>query len=474
MEFMGQSNYEFFALKGIIEIRIKLFQFILILVAFLNINAIQSQILTEKTELKKQLSEFSYFPNNPCEIQNEIILNFSNKVAHFLRFESCEEDKTKLKGILYGIIVIDDTLYKISSAHALDYFFGNEDFIKSYRKLDKMKKTILENTNRQFNLDYYNKIREENRKAEEKIRLEEEEKRKVEEEIKRKEEERLAQIKAKELTEALDKGLSDSLTNEELKSKLTVFRQFITSQDSLVDSKIKNGIKNGGILITQFNFYVSDYGVVDLTLGIQNLSKKRIKYVSFTLQPFNSVDDPVEYENTFKGIGFIEPNTEGVWDFENAWFSDVIEYLELKSITVVFEDGTTKQITKIGEIRVDDDEQLVESIIKGEKKIIHQIGSIALVEYLNSTESIAGFCIYSILDKELKVTIIPEENIIQTISDLKDIVIKRKQNTSGKVGSFEITPYTSSIYFFLDEGYCLISLNEAELLLTKLMELFPG
>jgi len=455
--------------------RIKSLSTSLSFIFFCSFNFLFSQLLTEKSELKRQFSEFSYFPNNPCEVQNEEKWKGKNKVVHFVKFESCQEDKTKLKGIVYGVVVIDDTLYNISLETSKLFYFTTEDFLKNYKKLDKTQKTILENTNLQLNLDHYEKIREEIRKAEEKKRLEEEEKKRVEAEKKRVEEEKLAKIKAQELATGLKKASSDSLSNEELKSKLITFNQIMKIQDSLVDLKIKTGINNGGILISQFSFSTSDYGVVDLTLGIQNVGKKRIKYATFVLQPFNSVEDPVEYEKSFKGIGFIEPNSEGVWNFESAWFSDVIHTLRLKSITLVFEDGSSKLITsKIGELRIDDNETLLNSISNKEKKIIHNYGSVTLLEYSESIEPMVGFCLYSVSDKDIKVTIFNEEDAQQMSSDLSNIVFNRKQNTFGRVGDFEVTKYSSLIYFYINGGYCLITINEAEKILSKLNQLFPG
>jgi hypothetical protein len=455
--------------------RIKTLSTSLSIIFFCSFNFLFSQLLTEKSELKRQFSEFSYFPNNPCEVQNEVKWKGKNKVVHFVKFESCQEDKTKLKGIVYGVVVIDDTLYNISLETSKLFFFTTEDFLKNYKKLDKTQKTILENTNLQLNLDHYENIREEIRKAEEKKRLEEEEKKRVEAEKKRVEEEKLAKIKAQELATGLKKASSDSLSNEELKSKLISFNQLIKSQDSLVDLKIKTGVNNGGILISQFSFSTSDYGVVDLTLGIQNVGKKRIKYATFVLQPFNSVEDPVEYEKSFKGIGFIEPNSEGVWNFESAWFSDVIHTLRLKSITLVYEDGSSKLITsKIGELRIDDNETLSNSISNKEKKIIHNYGSVTLLEYSESIEPMVGFCLYSVSDKDLKVSVYKEEDAQELSSDLSNIIFNRKQNNIGKIGDFEVTKYSSLIYFYIDGGYCLITLNEAEKILSKLNQLFPG
>lgn len=444
------------------------------IIFFYSFNFGFGQLLTEKSELKRQFSELNYFPNNPCEVQNEVKWKGKNKLVHFVKFESCQDDKTKLKGIVYGVVVIDDTLYNISLETAELFFFTTENFLKNYKKLNKTQKTILENTNLQLNNDYYENIREEVRKAEEKKRLEEDERRRVEAEKKRVEEEKLAKIKAQELANGLKKASSDSLLNDELKSKLITFNQFMKSQDSLVDLKIKTGVNNGGILISRFSFSKSDYGVVDLTLGIQNVGKRRIKYATFVLQPFNSVEDPVEYEKSFKGIGFIEPNSEGVWNFESAWFSDVIHTLRLKSINLVFEDGASKLITsKIGELRIDDDETFSGAISNKEKKIIHNYGSVTLLEYSESLEPMVGFCLYSVSDKELKVNVYKEEEGKQMSVDLSNIIFNRKQNSFGRIGDFEVTKYSSLIYFYIDGGYCLMTLNDAEKILSKLNQLLP-
>ncbi len=446
--------------------------FVTAILLFSSTNQIFSQLLTEKTELKKQLSLLSHFPNNPCEIQNEVMLNCTNKIAHFIRFESCLEDKSKLKGIIYGVIVIDDTLYNISLEAANTFFFYKETFLKDYKKLDKTAKTILENTNLQLNLDYYDNIREETRKMEEKKRLEQEEKKRKEEEKKRLEEERLAKIKADEIANSIRKAEQDSITTEELKLKTIKLVEQITKQDLSIDAKIKTGKENGGILISQFSFSTSEYGVVDLTLGIQNIGKKRIKYATFKLQPKNSVDDPVEYEKSFKGIGFIEPGSEGVWNFESAWFSDVIETLILKNITLVYEDGSSKLITKIGEIRIDTDESLSETIADRQKKIQHQFGSVVLVEYPEATEPMVGFCFYSVDDKELKVNVSSKEDTKILVNDLKEIIRNRQTNLAGIVGDFEVTKFSTLIYFNLLDGYTLMSQNDAELILKKLETIF--
>jgi hypothetical protein len=443
------------------------------------VNQIFGQLLTDKTELKKVIYQFRCYSTSPCENLEESSISAKNKLAHFIRFESCHENKTKLKGIVYGVVVIDDTLYNVSIETANLFFFNNPNFLKEYKKLEDAEKMGLEDLNFKINSEHYANIREEKRKLEEKKRLEEEEKKRKEEEIKRKEEEkkrleeqRIAKIKAEELANSIRKAEQDSITTEELKLKTSKLVELISKEDLSIEAKIKTGKENGGILISQFSFSTSEYGVVDLTMGIQNIGKKRIKYATFKLQPKNSVDDPVEYEKSFKGIGFIEPGSEGVWNFESAWFSDVIATLILKNITLVYEDGSSKLITKIGEIRIDTDESLSETISDRQKKIQHQFGSVVLVEYPEATEPMVGFCFYSVDDKELKVTVSSKEDTKILVNDLKEIIRNRQTNLAGKVGDFEVTRFSTLIYFNLLDGYTLMSQNDAELILKKLEIIF--
>jgi len=438
--------------------------FIFAIFLMLSFKNIYSQVITENSELKKDISQLKYYSNNPCENLNELSSNVINKLAHFVRFESCHEDKTKLKGIVYGVFIIDDTLYIVSLETADQFLFSDGTFLDHYKRLDKTQRLLLEKHNLQLNLDYYKELRERKRKVEEEKRI-------IEIEKKRIEEEQIAKIKSQELSIAIQKATTDSLTNENLKPKIVRFIEFLKKEEVQIEAKIKKGIDNGGVLVTQFSFSISDYGVVDLTLGIKNVGKKRIKYATFNLQPKNSVGDLEEYAKSFKGIGYIEPNEEGVWEFESAWFSDVIQTLELKNITLLYEDGSTKYISKIGEIRVDEDE-LLESIKDRQKKIFYQFTSVALIEYKDTLNKIVGLCIYSVSNEELKTEIFPEEVAISIISDLDQIISNRKNGIISKVGSFEVLSHSSMVYFYLKDGYCLLSLNDAENLLKKMRELF--
>lgn len=81
---------------------------------------------------------------------------------------------------------------------------------------------------------------------------------------------------------------------------------------------------------------------------------KTIKYININFVGYNAVDDPVYSRNGYtiskRCIGPIAPKETAQYEFEYAWFSDVVEYAQIKSISIQYTDGSTKNITKAGEI----------------------------------------------------------------------------------------------------------------------------
>ena len=149
----------------------------------------------------------------------------------------------------------------------------------------------------------------------------------------------------------------------------------------------------------------------------------------------------------------------------------MIETLKLKSITLLYEDGGTKVISKISDIRVDED-KLLESIITRQKDIPYQFGSVALIEYKDAINKMVGLCFYSVSNEDFITEVFPEEEALRIINELSQIIQKRKNDIICTVGNFEVLSHSSMIYFYLNDGYCLLSLIEAENLLKKLEELF--
>jgi hypothetical protein len=239
------------------------------------------------------------------------------------------------------------------------------------------------------------------------------------------------------------------------------------------DQYLKKGKENGGILVSKFDFSISEYGVVDLTLGIKNVGTKRIKYATFKLLPLNSVDDPADEEKSFKGIGYIEPNSDGEWEFENAWFSDVIETLKLKSITLDYEDGSSKTISNnIGLIRIDDKESIINGIDSYKKEKLYRYDPVILFKFEGESKDLMGLVFYSITNRELATKIMTSEEIKAFVDDLNKSINNFKNKVFEKNGMFETKYCSQKIYLTTYEGETVLDLKNAELILLKLNEIY--
>jgi len=94
-------------------------------------------------------------------------------------------------------------------------------------------------------------------------------------------------------------------------------------------------------------------GGVDFHVIWQNTTVKTIKYIVFTVVPYNSVNDAVmctiRHESEYRGqvTGPIAP---GQWygknyQWECAWYNNTIVRAELKQIDIQYMDGTTEQLS---------------------------------------------------------------------------------------------------------------------------------
>jgi hypothetical protein len=88
-------------------------------------------------------------------------------------------------------------------------------------------------------------------------------------------------------------------------------------------------------------------GGVNAYVYWQNISDKEIKYVVFTVTPYNRVNDvaPSEIGNTarttLRDTGPFKPNSVQSGGFyENVWYNHTITHLTLDGIIVTFMDGT--------------------------------------------------------------------------------------------------------------------------------------
>lgn len=101
-----------------------------------------------------------------------------------------------------------------------------------------------------------------------------------------------------------------------------------------------------GLAIMSFKLYdESEYTEgTGVNITFFNPTPYEIKYISFTLQGFNDVDDPVGSCITKRCIGPIKPDETGSYEFSYVWFTDIVKYSKIRSITVTYKNGSSKTI----------------------------------------------------------------------------------------------------------------------------------
>jgi hypothetical protein len=144
------------------------------------------------------------------------------------------------------------------------------------------------------------------------------------------------------------KRLNDSLDNE------AIIRQ---REDSIASNKREyenyyNLLKNG-IGLSDFRVYDNDNSV-GFSINFTNMHKlkKVIKYIYITITAINPVGDIVGIPKKFTCVGPIKYEETSSIKFENAFYSKIIETLEITNIKVEYMDKTTviynsKMIEKI-------------------------------------------------------------------------------------------------------------------------------
>ena len=103
-----------------------------------------------------------------------------------------------------------------------------------------------------------------------------------------------------------------------------------------------------------------DYSVEDVSevtdgvtakFEVFNPTNKVIKYVTFYVFGINPVGDYVynvrQYSNIseFRGVGPIKPKESANYEWEYAWFTDVVEKLKIIKVKIQYMDGSTKIVT---------------------------------------------------------------------------------------------------------------------------------
>lgn len=107
------------------------------------------------------------------------------------------------------------------------------------------------------------------------------------------------------------------------------------------------GFSSKGISIPSWGVYdVSEYtDGTGIRFTFHNPTNKTIKYVNIGFVGYNGVNDRVGKVISKKCIGPIKPDETASYDFEYAWFTDIVEYAKITSLSVQYMDGTTKVVS---------------------------------------------------------------------------------------------------------------------------------
>ena len=130
----------------------------------------------------------------------------------------------------------------------------------------------------------------------------------------------------------------------------------IDSINKEIDKSLQ-AFREKNLVLWEWSWSYPEYSsFVDVDITIINPYKKKIKYIWFSFKAFNPVDGPVRdgfngaVIKTVKGVGPIEYSKTGTYEFENVFYSKVIEKMRVSSIKIQFFDGTIKTITNPVEI----------------------------------------------------------------------------------------------------------------------------
>lgn len=129
-------------------------------------------------------------------------------------------------------------------------------------------------------------------------------------------------------------------------TKAISYANYMKKMNDALDEIKEQGIK--GLSIPYWSVYdMSEYtDGTGVEFSFYNPTKKTIKYINLSFVGYNAVDDKVGGVKEKRCIGPIAPEETASYDFEYVWFTDIVEYAKLLSISVQYMDGTVKTISK--------------------------------------------------------------------------------------------------------------------------------
>ena len=416
--------------------------------------AVHSQIVSE-TEIYTMVKSFNSFEEEPCfENSNSLKIEFDTEIKiNLIDFRTCENaKKSNVKN--YYRIILDGKKYNVLTSE-LTFNYDVDVISKLFKKIEDDKRKEFQSFNLNANFEYYDKLKnlaEERREKEERLLVEQEKQKKRELEFKN--------------------AYNDSLKAIEKESLLVESDNYYKEINNNAGETKKNIQKYGGVFITGFDVNTNKYDVTSVTMSVLNLSNKRLKYVSFLLQAYNEVNDPVNLPQTVKGVGFVEIEGNATWEFENSWYSETLENVSIKSIIIVYEDGSTKTIKDVANNLITDIEQKNISMYEPFESTFY--GNVSLREY--SLVKIYELWFYPVNfendNNHKPCTIIPISLYLSTtILEMEQVLKAKKDGRTSNTGTYFTTEYSSMIYIIYGGYKTLISVENFELLLNRLKTL---
>lgn len=148
-------------------------------------------------------------------------------------------------------------------------------------------------------------------------------------------------IQKLQIKKTLDLYTSDY---EQLNYEKTEIRENIHSRIASYNTPI--AIVDSGI--DEINYA----GGVDCHINFYNISRKKVKYVNFTVIPYNRVDDQAyskigrKSEAILQVINYIDSSQNYNANWGNVWYNSTIKTMKIKQIEVIYADDTREIFDK--------------------------------------------------------------------------------------------------------------------------------
>ena len=102
---------------------------------------------------------------------------------------------------------------------------------------------------------------------------------------------------------------------------------------------IANCLKIGGCWLEKNTFG----SFTDVFIQIQNVSIKTIKYITFRIKVYNSVNDIID-NIKLKGVGFVHPNQINSFRWDYVVHDNTAYYIKMYDIEIIYDDNSTQHI----------------------------------------------------------------------------------------------------------------------------------